>query len=141
MKNSLWKKVVLVLLCLCMAGMFVACADKKITETGNGTDVTEAPMVTTEVTEIPEITKEPEATSTPAPTKTPTPTKAPVVVSEVEGMKVVSPDGNTCVQFWSDTEGVWYYSVDDEEQPIIGKSRIGMELKEGSLYKGLSLAE
>ena len=141
MKNSLWKKVVLVLLCLCMAGMFAACADKKITETGNGTDVTEAPMVTTEVTEIPEITKEPETTSTPAPTKTPTPTKAPVVVSEVEGMKVVSPDGNTCVQFWSDTEGVWYYSVDDEEQPIIGKSRIGMELKEGSLYKGLSLAE
>ncbi len=150
MKRKLWKKVVLVLLCLCMVGMLAACADQKTTETGNVTDVpetTEALEVTPEVTEAPEVTEtpkateEPAATSTPAPTKTPKPTKAPVVVSEVEGMKVVSPDGNTCVQFWSDTEGVWYYSVADEEQPIIGKSRIGMELKEGNLYKGLSLAE
>jgi len=140
MKGKIKKAMALFLLCIGMSCMLVACSK---TEPAEDAVVTETPEVTEapEATETPEATEVPAATSTPAPTKTPKPTKAPVVVSEVEDMKVSSPDGKTEVQFWSDTEGVWYYSLTDGEQPIIGKSRIGMELKEGSLYKGLSLSE
>lgn len=139
MTSKAKKKVILLLFCLFLGSTMTACSGK---EAGNN-NVTEAPEATKalEVTVTPEATATPEPTATPKPTATPRPTKVPVVVSEVEGMKVSSPDGKTTVQFWSDTEGGWFYSVDDSEQPVIGKSRIGMELKEGNLYKGLSLSE
>ena len=51
------------------------------------------------------------------------------------------PDGNTDVCIYADEEGGWYYSVTEGEQDVIKKSRIGIIMQEGSLYRGLQLVD
>jgi len=60
-------------------------------------------------------------------------------LSEVTELKTTSPDGKTVVQFWTDASGAYYYSVTDAGQVIVETSLLGMELKEGSLSRGLSV--
>ncbi|MBE5951990.1 MAG: hypothetical protein E7260_10425 [Lachnospiraceae bacterium] len=60
-------------------------------------------------------------------------------LTEVPELLTLSPDGKTKVRFWKDEKGSYYYSVTENESVIVESSLLGMELKEGNLYEGLSL--
>ncbi len=135
--RNLKKAAAILLMGTCITGFCVACSGKS-TE-GNLT-ATETPTATQ--TAIP--TEEPEITVTQAPTPTVVPkiTEEPSEqLTEMEQVTALSPDGKTKVQFWTDEENSWYYTVTEEEQVVIETSLIGMELTEGNLFQGLSLSE
>ncbi len=62
-------------------------------------------------------------------------------VEAVGGLEVSSPNGKNKVVVVKDADGGFYYSVTAGDTVVIENSKLGMQLKEGDLSKGLSLKD
>jgi len=62
-------------------------------------------------------------------------------LTEVPELEVKSPDSKTKVQFRTDADGKFYYSVTDGEQVIVESSLVGMKLEEGNIDKNLKVKD
>lgn len=133
--GKLRKTVLGMLFCLLCVGGMTACSD------GNFDEVPEAaPTQMAAITDIPE--ENPDLKETLPVIETPTATPVPTMaITQVEQLQTMSPNGETVVSFLSDEDGFWYYQVSVKEKKVIEKSKLGMVMEEGNLFRGLSLDE